>query len=79
MNLDRFDDDPLSLPDLRDLIRETAETLDTLAEHVVLMRHNAEPCAVPNFSLELIEDQLRQAWTRTMRALRDATDLAALS
>lgn len=68
------DDEPMSLPDLRDLIRETAEALDTLCDALVATRHT-EDDEHTRGELAALEDKLRQAWVQTMRAFVDASEL----
>lgn len=70
-------DEPMSLPDLADLIRTTAEALDTLVEHTSLLRHRTEDSAHA-IELHAIADDLGQAWGYTIRARDAAKDLAAV-
>jgi hypothetical protein len=74
--------EPLSLADLCDLIKETAETLDTLVDHA----HAARRAAVGEedgpldqvATLRDIADRLASAWAACVGAHRAAQALAAV-
>jgi hypothetical protein len=84
--------EPLSLADLRDLIRETGEALETLIEHAAVLRHGeaegfdlagadgAATAAQASRVVELhaIADYLLMGWAKVRTAQRVAEELTAV-
>ncbi len=67
----------LSLPDVHDLIRETAETLDALVDHVSVLRQAATGDDLLVVELHAVADFLAQSWALARRAQTTAQELAA--
>lgn len=72
-------DEPLSLPDLYDLTRETAEALDTLVEHATALRRAVVDDPARVVELHAIGDYLDQAWAACRKAQQTVQDLAAVT
>lgn len=75
--------EPITLPDLRALIEETAETLETLREHTDAIRRAQPELADPDAArrvveLHIIGDYLLMAWAKVRSAQTAAADLEAL-
>ena len=72
------DTEPLSLPDLHDLIREAAEALDALVDHATTLRQAAAGDPGKVIELHAIADHLSQAWAACRVAQTAAQELAAV-
>ena len=73
------DPEPLSLPDLHDLIRETAEALVTLVEHVHALKHQVDyVVTATGADLAFVADRLGAAWAACRVAQTAAQELAAV-
>lgn len=69
--------EPMCVADLRDLIAETAEALDTLVEHAMALREDNRDVPEGN-DLAWVVNHLSAAWAACRTAQTDAQRIAAV-